>query len=171
MAMAAGGKTCRRIRTEPCLRPTTSSSSEEEDSRANDLPQQTYIVLVEYQLSGSPPCLKLLFLGKQMLNVSIDVSFSMVGQPKTMDGFRSFLALHATLFDCLNVCCLLIGMDGSTGSIGTYTRLWKCDALMVRGVFIYFLPTFFWSYVMIFSSDKILILGTPIHYILLLLML
>ena len=78
-----------------------------------------------------------------MLNVSIDVSFSMVGQPKTMDGFRSFLALHATLFDCLNVCCLLIGMDGSTGSIGTYTRLWKCDALMVRGVFIYFLPTFF----------------------------
>ena len=99
-----------------------------------------------------------------MLNVSIDVSFSMVGQPKTMDGFRSFLALHATLFDCLNVCCLLIGMDGSTGSIGTYTRLWKCDALMVRGVFIYFLPTFFWSYLMIFSSDKILILGTPIHY-------
>ena len=43
-----------------------------------------------------------------MLNVSIDVSFSMVGQPKTMDGFRSFLALHATLFDCLNVCLLVV---------------------------------------------------------------
>ena len=153
MAMAAGGKTCRRIRTEPCLRPTTSSSSssssEEEDSRANDLPQQTYIVLVEYQLSGSPPCLKLLFLGKQMLNVSIDVSFSMVGQPKTMDNFRSFLALHATLFDCLNVCCLLIGMDGSTGSIGITNYGSVCPGGPEQYSWIFF-PLFFWSYLMIF---------------------